>query len=144
MQAFEPSDEHRRTVRALAGFGIRQDDIAIHLGIDPKTLRRHFREELDRGVIEANAKVAQSLFHLATVDKNVSAAIFWLKARAGWREKVSVEHTGADGTAVLPAAVIHLSIGGDPVTDTPASNATLVEADEEAGSLIAHEGSEPN
>ena len=24
---------------------------------------------------------------MATVDKNVAAAIFWLKARAGWREK---------------------------------------------------------
>jgi hypothetical protein len=29
------------------------------VGIDPKTLRKHFREELDRGLIEATAKVAQ-------------------------------------------------------------------------------------
>jgi len=55
--------------------------------IDAKTLRKHFCRELDRGTIEANAKVAAALFTMATVDKNVAAAIFWMKARAGWREK---------------------------------------------------------
>ena len=84
---FEPSEEQRRLVRAMAGFGVRQDDIAAHLEIDAKTLRRHFRRELDRGMVEANLKVAQSLFQMATNGKNVAAAIFWMKARAGWREK---------------------------------------------------------
>ena len=40
---------------------------------------------------QATAKVAQSLFHMATVDKNVAAAIFWMKARAGWREKHEIQ-----------------------------------------------------
>ncbi|MEO3475934.1 hypothetical protein AAFN86_29080, partial [Roseomonas sp. CAU 1739] len=40
---------------------------------------------------EANAKVAQSLFQMATQGKNVAAAIFWMKARAGWREKQEVD-----------------------------------------------------
>src|SRR5471030_1926649 len=68
-----------------------QPDIAVHLGIDPKTLRKHFREELHRGSIEATAKVAQSLFNMATQGNNVAAAIFWMKARAGWREKQEIE-----------------------------------------------------
>jgi pantothenate kinase-related protein Tda10 len=85
--AFRPSDEQRRTVKAMAGFGVPHDGIAIMLEIDPKTLRKYFQSELDRGSVEATAKVAQSLFHMATVDKNVAAAIFWMKARAGWREK---------------------------------------------------------
>ena len=38
----------------MAGYGIQQDEIAIVLAIDPKTLRRHFREELDTGMIKAN------------------------------------------------------------------------------------------
>jgi hypothetical protein len=88
---FRPSEEQRRTARAMAGFGIPQDDIAILLDIDPKTLRRHFRRNLDRGAIEATVKVAQTLFQMATVDKNVAAAIFWMKARAGWREKHEVK-----------------------------------------------------
>ena len=91
---FEPTDEQRRTVRAMSGFGIPQPDIATHVGIDPKTLRKWFREELDRGSIEATAKVAQSLFRMATEGNNVAAAIFWMKARAGWREKQQIELSG--------------------------------------------------
>ena len=91
MRRYEPTPDQRRTVKTMAGFGIPQEDIAGFLGIGDKTLRRHFREELDRGVTEANAKVAQSLFQMATQGKNVAAAIFWMKARAGWREMHEVE-----------------------------------------------------
>jgi len=92
---FEPTEEHRRLVRAFSGFGVPQDDIARHIGVEPKTLRKHFRDELDRGATEATVKVAQSLFQMATTGKNVAAAIFWMKARAGWREKVDMAHSGA-------------------------------------------------
>jgi predicted ArsR family transcriptional regulator len=84
---FKPTEEQRRTVRAMSGYGVPQDDIATLLEIDPKTLRKHFRRELERGSIEATAKVGQSLFHMATEGNSVAAAIFWMKARAGWREK---------------------------------------------------------
>ncbi|WP_291295406.1 hypothetical protein [Elioraea sp.] len=87
---FEPTEEQRRTVRAMSGFGIPQEDIATFLDIEPKPLRRHFRRELDRGMVEATAKVAQSLFQMATSGNNVAAAIFWMKARAGWREKQEI------------------------------------------------------
>ena len=91
MRRYEPTDEQRRTVKTMAGFGVPHEDIATFLGIDPKTLRKHFRAELDRGTVEANAKVAQSLFQMATQGKNVAAAIFWMKARAGWREKIEIK-----------------------------------------------------
>ena len=84
---FEPSEEQRRTVRAMSGYGVPHDSIATILDIDPKTLRKHFRRELDRGSAEATAQVGQSLFRMATEGRNVAAAIFWMKARAGWREK---------------------------------------------------------
>ncbi|MFC7544088.1 DNA-methyltransferase [Siccirubricoccus deserti] len=72
----DPTEEDRRLVRAMSGFGIPQEQIATHLGIDAKTLRKHFRQDLDRGMVEATAKVAQSLFQMATTGKNVAAAIF--------------------------------------------------------------------
>lgn len=90
---FQPTEEQRRLVRALAGFGVTHDDIAVQVGCEPKTLRKHFRDDLDRGSVEATAKVAQSLFQMATTGKNVAAAIFWMKARAGWREKHEVQVT---------------------------------------------------
>ncbi len=59
--------------------------------IDPKTLRKYFPQDLERGSVEATAKVAQSLFQMATSGQSVAAAIFWMKARAGWREKHEVQ-----------------------------------------------------
>ena len=92
---FEPTEEQRRTVKAMAGLGVPHEGIATMLDIDAKTLRKHFHPELERGSVEATAKVAQSLFQMATTGKNVAAAIFWMKARAGWREKHELQVTTA-------------------------------------------------
>jgi len=72
----------------MAGYGVREADIARVVGIDAKTLRKHYRDELDTGQIKATAKVAESLYRKATSDgsQSVTAAIFWLKTRGGWRE----------------------------------------------------------
>lgn len=83
----EPSQKDRRIVEAMAAC-IRQAEIAVVLGIDETTLRKHYRSELDRGLSVANAKVAGNLFKIATGTgrEAVTAAIFWLKTRAGWSE----------------------------------------------------------
>lgn len=86
----KPDIESRAKVRALSAYGIRQDDIARYLDVAPKTLRQHYRDELDIGGIEANAKVAEGLFKMAT-NGNTAAAIFWLKSRAGWREVQQID-----------------------------------------------------
>jgi hypothetical protein len=72
----------------MAAYGVREDAIARVVGIDPKTLRKHYRDELDTGQVKATAKVAESLFRKATGEgpQSVTAAIFWLKTRGGWRE----------------------------------------------------------
>ena len=56
--AFRPTEEQRRTVKAMAGLGVPHDGITVLLEIDPKTLRKYFHPELERGSIEATAKVA--------------------------------------------------------------------------------------
>ena len=91
-------------VESMSGFGAPQDDIACVLEIDPKTLRQAFRRELDVGMAKANAKIAQTLFQQA-VGGNVAAAIYWTKARMGWREKQVVELTGEDGGPVKSEVV---------------------------------------
>jgi hypothetical protein len=89
----------------LAGYGTKQDDIARIMGIHDGTLREKFRRELDTAAIEANAAVAQSLHNMATKGENVAAAIFWLKCRAGWKDPLLHEHTGANGGAILVTGV---------------------------------------
>ena len=100
--SFDPTDEQCRIARALSAVGVPQQSIADHLNIDAKTLRKHFRRELDGGMLEANVKVAQTLFSMATVDRNVAAAIFWMKARGGWREKNALD---TDGNAQQPVQI---------------------------------------
>jgi hypothetical protein len=83
-----PDPLQRRQVEAMAAFGVPELNIARVVGIDAKTLRKHYREELDTGQTKATAKVAESLFRKATSEgpQSVTAAIFWLKTRGGWRE----------------------------------------------------------
>jgi hypothetical protein len=86
--AYEPSDKERVQVKTLAGMGVPDYDIAKVMQMSGPTLRKHFAHELEIGHIEANAKVAQSLFKEATKTEkpSVIAQIFWLKTRAGWKE----------------------------------------------------------
>jgi hypothetical protein len=79
-----PSDDNRRTVAEAAGLGIPQSQIGHLIGVSEKTLRLHYRDELDRGMAVANIAVARTLFELATKDRNVTAAIFWAKTRLRW------------------------------------------------------------
>jgi hypothetical protein len=83
---FVVNETVREKVRHLAGVGVRQDDIAKIIGCAPKTLRKRCRDDLDRGVAEANAMVSGSLFAAAKAG-NVVAQMFWLKTRAQWRER---------------------------------------------------------
>jgi hypothetical protein len=86
--AHRPDATSRRQVEAMTAYGVPELNIASVIGIDPKTLRKHYRDELDNGQVKATAKVAESLFRKATSDgpQSVTAAIFWLKTKGGWRE----------------------------------------------------------
>ena len=58
---FIATEERRRTVKALSGYRLSQKEIATVIGLrSEKTLRKHFRTELDRGAIEAKAQVFQT------------------------------------------------------------------------------------
>ena len=86
---FEPTAEQRKTVEAMAAYGLREDQIASTIGpkgIDPKTLRKHFRRELLLGATKANSKVAETTYQMAISGKCPAMTIFWMKCRNGWRE----------------------------------------------------------
>jgi hypothetical protein len=100
-RAHQPDPAQRRQVEAMAAYGIPEPDISRVVGIDPKTLRKHYRDELDMGETKANAQVAGFLFNSAK-NGNVTAQIFWLKTRAKWRETaVELKHSGFIGRKEL-------------------------------------------
>ena len=109
----KPTDKTRAEVSALYSFGITQEEIAKYIGIDPKTLRLHYRSELDEAHVKANAKVGQFLFQNAsgatlkdgaTHSDCVRAAMFWAKTRMGWRETQHIDHT-TNGEPMQPTRI---------------------------------------
>ena len=82
---FKPTGKLREQVITLSSNGLPHIQIAPLIGCSsPKTLRKHFREELNLGKIQANAKVAGALYQLA-LEGNVKAQSFWLKTVGGCR-----------------------------------------------------------
>jgi len=127
---FTATEDQRRMVRAMAGYGVPHDDISLVVKCSPPTLRKWFRHELDVATIEANARVAQTLFQQATTPGNIAATIFWLKARAGWREKHAVEVTGENGAPLAQAPlVVTIRRFFDPIEDKPQA---MIEGDSHA------------
>lgn len=103
----EPTSKTRAEVSALYSFGIPQAEIATYIGVDAKTLRKHYREELDNSVTKANAAVGKFLYQNAsgaTLKEGAShsdcvrAAMFWAKTRMGWRETQDLNHKSEDGS----------------------------------------------
>jgi hypothetical protein len=84
---FQPNEEQRRMVKALAGYGVKQRQIAALLGLaSTTTLRKHFAEELRLGALEAKAQMLGMLFKMAHSGHHPTMTMFWLKTRGGWSE----------------------------------------------------------
>lgn len=118
---YKPTDEQRKTVEAMAAYGVPEHEIGRVIRIDAKTLRKHFREELDTAHTRANAQVAGFLFSAAK-GGNVTAMIFWLKTRAKWKESPTVlEHTGSEGGPIEVSDAksrLALILGRKPESET--------------------------
>jgi hypothetical protein len=104
-----PTAEDRKRVKQLAAVGTSHENIARLIGIrSPKTLRLYFREELDRGVVEANAAIAGALFNKAS-NGDVPAQRFWLINRADWHPEARY----APGTNQPPPFIVAQAPGGE-------------------------------
>ena len=114
-----PDETSRRQVEAMAGYGVPEADIARVVGIDAKTLRRHYREELETGHIKASARVAENLYRKATGEgrEAVVAAIFWLKTRAGWKE-TSVSEVRHDVVDPIRELMLRIATNGQRIVPT--------------------------
>jgi hypothetical protein len=87
-----PTPAQRQLVQLHATIGTPQKIIASIIGIDDKTLAKHYREELDHAMAQANATIGGALFNKAK-GGDTAAMIFWMKTRAGWREKQDIDLT---------------------------------------------------
>jgi DNA-binding XRE family transcriptional regulator len=95
--AHVPTEATRQLVQLHSSVGTTQEDIAAILGITRRTLFKYYKRELDLARAQANATIGGMLFNKAK-NGDVTSAIFWMKTRAGWRERQEV--TGANGGAI--------------------------------------------
>jgi hypothetical protein len=78
--SFRVKEEDRKLVRSLAALGLRQEQIIETVGLrSPKTLRKHFRAELNAGLAEATLAVARVAYEMANSGRYPQMTIFWDK-----------------------------------------------------------------
>jgi len=98
-----------KQVESLAANGLTDEQIASALGISRTTLANRKRENeqfvqaIKRGKAKGIALVTNKLMESIKAG-NMTGMIFFLKTQAGWKETNVQEHTGANGTALIPSA----------------------------------------
>jgi DNA-binding XRE family transcriptional regulator len=110
-----PTDAQRQLVQLHATVGTTQDMIARVIGIDTKTLRKHYRDELDLSMVLANATIGGALFKKAK-GGDTASMIFWLKTRARWRETSDVNLISEDGS-MSPTRIVIEAAKTDDLDD---------------------------
>lgn len=104
-------EREQSQVMNMAAYGIPRATIARIMGISAQRLRAEFADDLLKGSTLANYAVAKSLFEMATTGRNPTAAIFWVKARMGWRDRDPIRKAGAPGADSRELQVHALDLG---------------------------------
>lgn len=119
---FVPTDEERKKVEELAGYGLPLEHICVLVrnGISVPTLREKFERELVAGKAKANSAIGQTLFAKA-MGGDTTAAIWWSKTQMQWSETHKLANP--DGSALL---------AGIKVAFVSAKNAQAEAADTDA------------
>ena len=107
----KPNAETRRLVETSSGIGLPHEQIGMLLEIDDKTLRKHYRDELNKGKAKAHLKIAQTLFNKAS-GGDTTSLIWWTKTQMKWSETIKQEVTGADGVPLTGIQVSFVSPDG--------------------------------
>jgi len=89
-------------VEIIASLGLTDEEIAVVLGISPRTLNYwkknpDFLQSLKRGKLKADFQIIKSLYEKAK-GGDVTAMIFWLKNRQSdrWRDRHDVQMPGVE------------------------------------------------
>jgi hypothetical protein len=88
----------------LYGMQCTDEEVAAFVGVSTRTLARRrevkkFAEVIDRAKARGRVSVRRALFRLAAAG-NIAAAIFLAKNLLGYKDIVSNEHSGPDGSPI--------------------------------------------
>lgn len=98
-------------VGMMTAAGLSCYHISQLMGINHKTLLKHYATELETGLARMTTQLATRLYKKALSNEPDArqAAEFLLKTRAGWGEKKSLEVTGPDGQPLIPVQEVDVA-----------------------------------
>jgi hypothetical protein len=148
---FEPTDEERKQVEAMAGYGVAEAHIAslIRGGIGVSTLRERFKENLEQGRAKAHAGIGKTLFQKAMAG-DVASLIWWTKTQMRWTEaprqielsgNISITDALAQAQArLIEAEIIEMDTPLLTVTEPVTLEVTPVTVDHIGGNIGGNMG----
>ena len=103
-------------IRAMAGFGLPIERIALVLGVSERTLYRkksmipEVREAFEQGLAQADFAISKTLYDMAVTDRNLPALIWWEKTRLGRSDRATISHESDQDLApkTVSKVFIHL------------------------------------
>ena len=99
MKKHEPTEESQKLVLDLYGEGYTMQSISDELGISRDTLRKYYKETLEKSHMGKVALVSEALFEKA-LEGDIKAMKFWLERRGGeaWQKKPQQSQMPTDFT----------------------------------------------
>lgn len=112
-----PTAHSLKQARYCGMIGLSHADIRRILCISQAVYEDSYREAVEDGRSQGKLHVAKEMFRKATKQSdampNVTAGIFWLKARADWKEAEALEISGPDGGPIqTQTAVVVIPANG--------------------------------
>ena len=118
-QPHTPTIATQTQAREFSAAGLTQEQVAALMGVDPKTLRRYYWDEIHEGKAQAVLDVGKNILTMAKSETHKSAfqaAQFYLQSQAGWTKQDGLTLTGPDGG---PVQVEHITDVVDSRNLTP-------------------------
>jgi hypothetical protein len=108
--------ERLRQIEAAAGCGLSDEEVARVVGVEPKVLDRpKVRKALEKARANVVQQVAAALIRKA-LGGNIPAAVFYLKAKAGWRDTdAALEREQEERRRRTPRILVIDDMQTDPV-----------------------------
>lgn len=119
---YKPKPADRSLVKGMAMGGYPHRAIAAEVGISVNTLRKHLHAELTAGGAQANARVVNAAFRMASSGSDWKATQWWLACHMGWHPGMHQSpHLDEDGAESPITVVVNPSgrsipgndVGGD-------------------------------
>ena len=91
-----PNKRDSSQVEVLTGMGATREYIAHHLSLSVQELEQHYARSLRMGEEEANLRVAQAFFEMATSKEHPQMTLAWMKMRARWTDSAATSQEEDD------------------------------------------------